>query len=174
MGRLEILAGHPEAARPHLELAAAVPAGRPGARIDALDLLALLEEANPHGLVDMASGISSTAAGGNEEALLEQVARWSSEGTPGGDRMAGFVAQHLATTRKYAAARRVRIEIVQSWPESPAAPRALLELARADAEADPARAEAWLERLIVEYPESAMAPVARQLLSELRGGAPVA
>ena len=175
-GRLEILAGHPEAARPHLELAAAVPAGRPGARINALDLLALVEEADPNGLVDMASAIRSTAASGHSEALLESVSRWSSERTPGGDRMAVFVAQQLETAGQPGMARRVRIEIVQDWPESPAAPRALLELARGDADADPARAKAWLERLIVEYPESAMAPVARQFLSALRdaGGAPSA
>jgi predicted Zn-dependent protease len=176
MGRLEILAGHPEAARAHLELAASVPVGRPGARVDALELLVLVEEADPGGLVDMASAISSTAASGNADLLFGSVSRWSSEGTPGGERMASFVAQQLEASGQPAAARRVRIGIVQSWPGSPAAPKALLELARADARDEPARAEAWLERLIVEYPESALAPVARQFLTELRdaGGVPSA
>jgi hypothetical protein len=170
LGRLEILAGRPEAARPHLELAAAVPAGRPGARVDALELLALVEEATADRLVEMASVLRPTVASDNDEAILASVSRWSHTGTPGGARMAAFVAQQLETTGKIGAARRVRMEIVEGWPASPAAPRALLELARADAEEAPARAAAWLERLIVEYPESAMAPVARQFLSELRTG----
>jgi hypothetical protein len=31
-------------------------------------------------------------------------------------------------------------------------------------------AAAWLERLIVDYPDSAVAPTARNLLTELRNG----
>jgi tetratricopeptide (TPR) repeat protein len=170
LGRLEILEGRPEAARPYLELASAVPAGRPGTRIDALELLTLVEEADPAGLVVMASGLGETAESGDAGALLESVSRWSLEGTAGGERMAAFVAEQLKAAGMHSAARRVWFGIVEGWPESPAAPRALLDLARADAAEDPARALVWLERLIVDYPESAMAPVARQFLSELRAG----
>ena len=54
---------------------------------------------------------------------------------------------------------------------SPEAPRALLELARADHPENPGQAVVWLERLVVDYPESAMAPIARRLLAEWRTGA---
>lgn len=57
--------------------------------------------------------------------------------------------------------------VVQAHPASAEAPAAILALAR-EAERDVALQ--WLEQLIVGYPESALAPVARRLLAELNEG----
>ncbi len=170
LGRVEILAGRPAAARGHLELAAAVPAGEPGARIDALGLLALVEQADSAGLVALGSGVVAATAFGDAGSLIDSVSRWSADGTPGGEGMASFAAQELQEAGQDREARSVRITIVEGWPRSPEAPRALMELARADRSDDPGQATLWLERLIVEYPESALAPIARQLLSEWQTG----
>ena len=86
--------------------------------------------------------------------------------------MAALAARELEDAGHADAARTVRLAIVRAWPESAAAPRALLELARGGRIEDPWQATAWLERLIVDYPESALAPVARRLLSEWQAGVP--
>ena len=84
---------------------------------------------------------------------------------------ASFAAQELQEAGKSVEARSVWITIVEGWSGSPEAPRALLELARADHPENPGQATVWLERLVVDYPESAMAPIARRLLAEWRTGA---
>ncbi len=61
----------------------------------------------------------------------------------------------------------LRRQIVTNHPESPEAPAALLELARG-AGAD--EAATLLERLIVEYPGSALAPIARRMLASNEPG----
>ncbi|MDH3734421.1 MAG: hypothetical protein OEU54_12855 [Gemmatimonadota bacterium] len=57
--------------------------------------------------------------------------------------------------------------VVEAHPQSPEAPTVILSLARG---AEPEGARQWLERLIIGYPESALAPVARRLLAELNEG----
>jgi tetratricopeptide (TPR) repeat protein len=172
LGRMEVLAGRPEAARGHLELAAAVPTGQPGGRIEALELLSVVEGSDSASLVTLGNGVVAATASGDSSLLVESVAKWSTERTPGGDGMAVFAAQELEAAGHRLAARTVRIEIVEGWPGSPAAPLTLLALARGEREVDPGQAVVWLERLIVDFPESAMAPVARRLLAELRTGVP--
>ena len=59
----------------------------------------------------------------------------------------------------------LRLALVQAYPGAAEAPGALLALAR---EALPSRsdqARTWLQRLIIDHPESALAPVARRLLA---------
>jgi len=170
LGRVEVLAGRPAAARGHLELAAAVPAGDPGARIRALELLAIVERSDSAELVALGSGVVAATASGDPGPLIEAVSRWSADRTPGGEGMAAFAAQELQDAGKEGEARSVRITIVEGWSGAPEVPRALLDLARADHRENPGQAVAWLERLVVEYPESAMAPVARRLLAEWRAG----
>ena len=79
----------------------------------------------------------------------------------------GFLADETAAAGRARIAGALRRQIVVQHPESPEAPAALLDLARAS---DPADAAAWLEQLIVAYPRSALAPVARRMLAELDGG----
>lgn len=174
LGRLEILAGRPEVARGHLELAAAVPTGQPGARIEALELLSLIEGSDSASLVILGNGVVAATASGDSSPLVDAVARWSNESIPGGGGMAAFAAQELEAAGHSLAARTVRMAIVEGWPGSPAVPRTLLDLARGERKVDPGKAVVWLERLIVDYPESAMAPVARRLLAEWQTGVPSA
>lgn len=172
LGRLEVLAGHPGAARSHLELAAT--GGGAGLRIEALELLGLVDEADSASLAKLAEGLASLTTRDDAEPLLESVEGWHRVDAPAGERMAAFAAQQLEAAGRFLEARSVRITIVDGWPDSPAAPTALLELARSDRSRAPGEAIAWLERLIVDYPESAMAPVARRLLAELRSAGPLA
>ena len=78
-----------------------------------------------------------------------------------------FLADAAAAAGEARVAGALRRQIVLQHPGSPEAPAALLDLARASAPAD---AASWLEQLIVGYPRSALAPVARRLLAELDGG----
>jgi hypothetical protein len=172
LGWMEILAGRPEAARGHLQIAAAIPSGEPGTRIEALELLGLVEAADSAGLVALGAGVVAATASGDPGPLQSSVTTWSVERTPGGAGLAAVAAEELQAAGHDEAAHAVRAAIVEGWPGSPEAARALLDLARADRAAEPVRAVAWLERLIVEYPESAMAPIARRILAELRREVP--
>jgi len=172
LGRIELLAGHPGAARPHLELAGELAAAEPGKRIEALEMLMLVEECDSARIDQLGRGLVKSASTNDDGPLLDAVDGWARERPAGGDLLATFAADALSASGRSDAARRVRLVIVERWPSSPAAPRALLDLARDDREAAPEQAEQWLERLIVGYPESAMAPVARRVLAELQGGVP--
>ncbi|MFQ5530178.1 MAG: hypothetical protein ACE5FP_07485, partial [Gemmatimonadota bacterium] len=66
-----------------------------------------------------------------------------------------------------AEAEAVRLSLVETFPSASETPGALLSLARAALPGRPADSRRWLERLIIDHPESALAPVARRLLSEL-------
>ncbi|MCY3598859.1 MAG: hypothetical protein OXN85_02640 [Gemmatimonadetes bacterium] len=79
----------------------------------------------------------------------------------------GFLADAAADAGRARIAGALRRRIVLQHPGSPEAPAALLDLARAS---PPADAASWLEQLIVGYPRSALAPVARRMLAELDGG----
>jgi hypothetical protein len=172
LGWLEMLAGRPEAARGHLELAAAVPTARPGFRIEALELLSLIDGADSASVASLGRGVVAATASDDARPLVESVERWAGETRSGGDRLAALAARELEVAGHVEEARTVRLAILQAWPESAAAPRALLELARGGRIEDPRQATAWLERLIVDYPESALAPVARRLLSEWQARIP--
>lgn len=78
-----------------------------------------------------------------------------------------YLADAAASAGRDRIAGSLRRQVVMQHPASPEAPAALLDLARASA---PAEAASWLEQLIVGYPRSALAPVARRLLAELDGG----
>ena len=79
----------------------------------------------------------------------------------------GFLAEAADAAGQARIAGALRRQIVRRHPGSPEAPPALLDLARASSPAD---AASWLEQLIVGYPRSALAPVARRMLAELDGG----
>jgi hypothetical protein len=66
----------------------------------------------------------------------------------------------------------VRRRLVAAFPASPEATGALLALARAELPERPEAARAWLQRLIIDHPDSALAPVARRMLSEIEGRVP--
>jgi len=78
-----------------------------------------------------------------------------------------YLADAAATEGRYEVARVFRLQVIQRYANSAEAPVALLSLAR---EAGQPEAGRWLEQLIVGYPDSALAPMARRLLSDLSGG----
>ena len=96
-------------------------------------------------------------------ALRELAGAPASQGRPAA---LAFLADAAAAAGRRDLAGGLRRQIVERYAESPEAPEALLDLARA---APPPEATAWLERLIIAYPRSALAPVARRLLTELDG-----
>lgn len=72
-------------------------------------------------------------------------------------------------------AQQLRLKIVNQYATSPEAPEALLELARtARAAGDKAAAVSYLEKLLIDYQGSALAPQARRELEQLRGQIPPA
>ncbi len=77
-----------------------------------------------------------------------------------------FIADAAAAAGRDRVADGLRRQVVIQHPSSPEAPEALLGLARSAA---PPEAASWLEQLIVGYPRSALAPVARRMLAELDG-----
>ncbi len=95
LGWMEILAGRPEAARGHLQIAAAIPTGEPGTRIEALELLGLVEAADSAGLVALGAGVVAATASGDPGPLQSSVTTWSVERTPGGAGLAAVAAEEL-------------------------------------------------------------------------------
>ncbi|MDX1578896.1 MAG: hypothetical protein R3266_10435, partial [Gemmatimonadota bacterium] len=86
---------------------------------------------------------------------------------PGRPVVLAFLADRAEAAGRTEVASALRRRIVEVYPTSAEAPPALLDLARS---AGPEEAAGWLERLVIEHPESALAPMARRLLDELRGG----
>lgn len=82
------------------------------------------------------------------------------------------VLAYLATQAVRAGRRETAVSlwrrVVEVYPASAETPAALLGLARHSSTGE---ATGWLEQLIVGYPESALAPVARRMLAELDEGA---
>lgn len=164
-GRLEILAGRPERARGAFELAATGVTAPSEVRVEALRGLALLDLTEPEGVRSAARLLSECRLSGDFQGLVAAAGQWASAGVSGGDRLAAFAAGEAEASGEESAAAAIRREIVNGWPESSAAPRAMLELARLASSRDPGEARMWLERLIVDYPESVLAPVARRMLA---------
>lgn len=111
---------------------------------------ALFRDADALGAGELMDRLSAVPAGRGRASLLSLAAE-------GFDRAA---RPHEASE--------VRRRLVEGHAEAPERPAAMLELGRRLMERDPAGARAWLERLIVEHPESAVSPVARGLLAELQ------
>lgn len=97
-------------------------------------------------------------------ALRELAGHPASPGRPG---ILFHLAELAVQAGRSGLADGLRRRVVDAFPASAEAPAALLGLARSS---PPEGRRAWLERLIVGYPNSALAPVARRLLADLDGG----
>jgi hypothetical protein len=166
--RLHIRAGDLPRARDELMAAAAQLHGRDAT--EALALAALLMRLTPAGGELIAR---VTLAGDAPPADVLPAAADAARALPAGDRAAilDFLAGMADRAGLVDDARALRGEIVATLPRSHEAPAALLSLARTALAADDAGQEAvlLLERLILEYPRSTLAPQARQELQRLRG-----
>jgi hypothetical protein len=170
LGRLAMMDGDPLEARYRLELATRGSGMPPGERIRATRWLSMLAVTDSSSAVRFGLGIVA-AARGDPAPLTEATTSWLN-GDGGGPLLSSLSADELAAHGFPDEAAGVRSALVRRWPRSPEAPAALLALARGEAPRSPGKAAMWLERLIVEYPESALAPVARRELAVLGGAVP--
>jgi len=88
-------------------------------------------------------------------------------GSAGRSTVLAYLGEIAETAGRPEIAEGLRRRVLDLFPESAEAPGVLLALARS---AEPGEARRRLEQLIVGYPESALAPIARRLLTELGGG----
>jgi len=178
-GHLALFRGRVSEARRHLETAGAIPGGDPGQRTEILLLLDLFSRADSADIARLGRGIFALRSDGDPEVLEESARRWAAAGaaarTPGAQAAAGLMrmaAGALAHDGFAEEATAIRRALVESFPETPEATGAMMALARAELPDRPDAARAWLRQLIVEHPGSALAPVARRLLSEIEGRVP--
>jgi tetratricopeptide (TPR) repeat protein len=172
-GHLALFQGRIDEARQHLETAGQIPGGDPGDRTEVLLLLDVFSRADSADVAELGKGIYALRADDSADALVAAVDSWARR--PDADAAAGLMrlaAGALAQVGRHERASDVRRRLVESFPESPEATGALLALARAELPERPDAARAWLQRLIIEHPDSALAPVARRLLAEIEGQVP--
>lgn len=171
-GYLSLFSGRPGLARAQLGEAAAA-GGDPATRSRVLDLTRALGRADSLESVALGSALLSIRRRPRSASAREILEAWASL-SPSAARSAllAVAADELAARGLEAEAAVLRERIVQRHPGSPEAPAALLDLARLALSRDTAQARARLERLIVDYPRSALAPLARRLLAELEGAVP--
>ena len=168
-GVLALLEGRPGRALAELETAAFIPDGDPVRRTDAMLLLQLLETADSTQAADLGRGMLDLMADGNPRTLEALAVGWADPARAGaaGPGLLSLSAGALDREGFQQPAAELRRSLVSAYPEAPEAPAAMLELGRAKTEADPAAARVWFERLVVDYPRHALAPVARQEISAL-------
>ncbi|HSM08707.1 MAG TPA: hypothetical protein VLA33_06785 [Gemmatimonadota bacterium] len=178
-GHLALFRGRVSQAREHLETAGTIPGGDPGQRTEILLLLDVFSRADSADIARLGRGIFALRSDGDPGALTESARAWAASGaaagTPGAQAAAGLMrmaAGALAHDGFAEEATEVRRALVEAFPETPEATGALMALARAELPDRPDAARAWLRKLIVEHPGSALAPVARRLLSEIEGRVP--
>jgi len=113
-----------------------------------------------------------TAAPAAERVAQIQTAAEAARRLPASERAAvlDFLAESAEAAGAEADAEALRREIVETLPRTHEAPAALLALARTAVDDPEAEEEArvLLEKLIVEYPQSALAPQARTELERLQ------
>lgn len=171
LGRLHIMEGDPGGASAHLELAVGSPDLDAGARMRAVRWLSVLERVDSASAVRLSAGVRA-AWSGKPGPLVEVTSRWGRETAESGAALCALAAEELEAAGHVDQAALVRRTLVDSWPESAEAPGALFALARYAVPRDEQQARRWLERLVVEHPRNAMAPVARRELSALQGTVP--
>jgi hypothetical protein len=167
-GFLALFEGNVSEARSHLETAGFIPGGNPAERTQVLLFLDVLDQADSSEVATLGRGIYALESGVDSAPILSSANRWASmrsgQGAAGLMRLA---ASALDRSDLEAEAESVRLSLIRAYPRASEAPGALLALAR---EALPTRsddARTWLERLIIDHPESALAPVARRMLSDI-------
>jgi len=175
-GRLALAAGHADSARMAFAVAAAGLRGAEATVV--IELTDLLAAVSPATAAQVAAALGAHAPGadgvGPDTAMLQRL-ETVTRAAPDADRSAVLdYAASLADSLDPAAAARYRRAIVEGYPGSRQAAPALLGLADALA-AQPdslARAQALLERLILDHPRSALVPEARRRLTRLKGMVP--
>jgi hypothetical protein len=174
-GRIHIRAGNIAAARQELMAAAPMLQGREAT--ETIAMVALLSRISPDGGEFVARAVASEP---EERRALLAGAVDATRRLPAPERAAvlEFVAAMADASGMGEEAERIRGEIVARMPRSHEAPAAILALARSSLqrsagdgpgrEAAGEEARLLLEKLILEYPRSALAPQARRELEQLQ------
>ena len=171
-GYLALCTGSLDEARAELEIAAQGLRGE--RRAEALRLLGFLQDGNERELQAVAAAYR-VVLGGRPLEASQRLADGLARATPSSARPALLLwAGELAIAGgSLERGEEMLRRIPEHYPRSGEAPVALLMLAEALAvSAQPAEAAALLEKLILGYPESALAPIGRRRLAELRQQVP--
>lgn len=100
--------------------------------------------------------------------MLTAAGTWTNSGAPeAAPALLALAAGALEKSGFPSEARQVRLDLVSTYPASAEAPAATLALGREALPRDVSEARVWFERLIVDHPDHALAPVARQELAVL-------
>ncbi len=167
-GLLALFEGRPSVALDYLETAAFIPAADPVRRTDALQLADVLERSDSVSAVALGRGMLALLSDRDPRPILASVAVWTGRGAPeASPALLALAAGALEQTGLSREAVEVRMELVSTYPASAEAPAALLSLGRDAKTRDTNEARAWFEQLVLEHPEHALAPVARNELANL-------
>jgi hypothetical protein len=164
-GRAYMARGDVERAR--AEILAAAPSLDAVEATEALGLATLLGRLSVPGGDLVGRGVAAMAGGDRRDGIL--LLYDGSEAMPEGERAAilDFAAALADRAGLEAEAEQIRRDIVAETPHAPEAPLALLALARARLDRGTEEARLLLERLIVDYPRSALVPQAQRELERL-------
>lgn len=167
-GYLWLYSGDIDRARAQLETAGLIPGGDPVQRTEVLLFLEVMDRTESEEVATLGRGIFSLESGKGPAALMRSAEGWAQSSEASGSAgLMRLAAGALSRNRFEGEAATVRLALVEEFPQASEAPGALLALARSALPARPGDSRRWLQRLIIDHPESALAPVARRLLSEL-------
>ncbi len=165
--RLSLYAGHRDSAMAQARRALSEEGLDPAEHTTRLQLLTLLQAGDSSEVAIVGEGAFKLLRDKGRFDPIQSLGALATVPQTSGRPMALlYLADVAATEGRYEVARVFRLQVVQRHANSAEAPVALLSLAR---EADQPEAGLWLEQLIVGYPDSALAPMARRLLSDLSG-----
>ncbi len=167
-GVLALFEGRPAVARGHLETAAFIPGGDPVRRTDALLLADALDRSDSVSATALGRAMLVLVSARNPRPMLTAAGTWTDSGAPeAAPTLLALAAGALDQSGFPSEARQVRLDLVSTYPNSAESPAATLALGREALSRDTAEARDWFERLIVDHPDHALAPVARQELAVL-------
>lgn len=171
-GRALLIRG--EVARARTELLAVAPALSGAEATETIALGMLLGRLSGAGGKLVATALARLAEGKRPEAVELLLSESSALPSPERAAVLDFAATVATRAGLPDFAEQARRAIITELPQAQEAPAALLDLARALMVRPESRAEAQLlvERLILEYPRSALVPQARQTLDRIGGRVP--
>jgi len=167
-GVLALFDGRPAVALGHLETAAFIPGGDPVRRTDALLLADALDRSDSVSATALGRGMLLLVSDRDPRPMLTAAGTWTNNGAPeAAPTLLALAAGALERSGFPLEAREVRLDLVSTYPTSAESPAATLALGREALPRDASEARVWFERLIVNYPNHALAPVARHELAVL-------
>jgi tetratricopeptide (TPR) repeat protein len=172
LGRVRLFAGDLAAALTSLQKAVAGGASDSRTRTAAIRLSAALLGADSMASVRFGRVLHDVVRDDTLSEIEQHLRDWELHEPP--PEMMAIISDELESAGHSLQAARLRERLIDSHPEAPEAPVALLAIARYERTAtrtDDGGSSpiARLERLILDYPESAVAPLARRLRAEWTG-----